>query len=76
VFAILFGIFPYRIPFLGVPSVLEYQQATIHQQVTDLEVWTRENHPPQAPAKAAATAAAAVNAAPAAADPIALNSPE
>ena len=77
VFAILFGIFPYQIPALGIPSVLKYMDATIHQQVADLEVWTRENHPPaKAAAPAAAAPAAATTGMPPAADPIALNSPE
>jgi NADH-quinone oxidoreductase subunit M len=41
VFAILFGVFPYRIPVINAPSILAYMEPTITRQVNELAEWTR-----------------------------------
>ncbi len=39
--AILFGVFPYRIPVVNHPSLLEYMAPTVERQVGQLAEWTR-----------------------------------
>ncbi|GIW94799.1 MAG: hypothetical protein KatS3mg110_2840 [Pirellulaceae bacterium] len=39
--AIVFGVFPYRIPVVNQPSVLEYLAPTVERQVSQLAEWTR-----------------------------------
>lgn len=41
--AIVFGIFPYRIPVVNYPSLLEFMSPTIERQVGQLAEWTRRN---------------------------------
>ncbi len=43
VFAIVFGVFPYRIPVVDSPSILAYMEQSITRQVQDLADWTRRN---------------------------------
>jgi len=43
VFAIIFGVFPHHIPGLGIPSILQYMDATVDRQVEDLTDWTRRH---------------------------------
>ncbi|MBM4000439.1 MAG: NADH-quinone oxidoreductase subunit M [Planctomycetes bacterium] len=43
VFAIVFGVFPYRIPVIDAPSILAYMESTATRQVQDLADWTRRN---------------------------------
>jgi NADH:ubiquinone oxidoreductase subunit 4 (subunit M) len=41
--AILFGVFPYRIPLVNYPSLLEFMGPTVQRQVEQLAAWTRRN---------------------------------
>ena len=67
VFAVIFGVFPDKLPG-GQPSVLQYMNKTIDQQVADLTEWTKANRTPKA--AAAAAAARPTSAPPAATQPV------
>ncbi len=41
VLAIIFGVFPYQIPFTRQPSILAYMEPTVTRQVTELAEWTK-----------------------------------
>ncbi len=40
VLAIILGLFPYRVPIINMPSVLQYMNATVDAQTNELKQWT------------------------------------